>query len=194
MVNKYLSLLVVFFLSSCFSIKLFDNPFLGFSIKDKELEDGSIVPAVYRYKNIKYFDESIYQEIDINHLYTRKYEYIADAKFNYLKDDYQEGISRTIQFYPDGHVRMFSFDKTNPDPEKAGRRAVIYKKKDKIFIDETYGFEGSDITICTISTKIIDGKLYILHDSDFLKSKYRCEVYEKGEKIPDSWKQYKPDW
>jgi len=140
-----------------------------------------------KYKNIKYFDANIFNEIDVNFLYKKVDYYMADKNIS---------IKVFIQFYENGRVRFFSFGYTDPNPEITGRRGIIYKKNGKIKIDAQFGNQSGDVYKGTYSVKI-EGDYIFLLDDNFLvpRNEYICFVYKKSdEKIPEEWKKYAADW
>lgn len=166
---------------------------LGMGVRSKKLNDGStVVPHNYKFKNIIYFEKSVYNDIDINYLYERKYSYRSDNNFNDIGGEISD-VKRMIQFYPDGHIRLFSFNNVSPDPNQTGMRGIIYMRNNKIKIDEQFAYQGGGLYIGTVDVKIEDGKVYILYNHH-RNSESKCDVYQKSEKIPEEWKKYKADW
>ena len=148
-----------------------------------------------KYKNIKYFDANIFNEIDVNFLYKKVDYYMADKNYKKLRD-IGEDVERSIQFYKNGRVRFFSFGYTDPNPEITGSRGIIYKKNGKIKIDTQFANQGGTISKGSYSVKI-EGDYIFLLDDNFLvpRNEYICFVYKKSdEKIPEEWKKYPSDW
>jgi len=182
MVRVVLIVLLGFVVISCFP-----SPYY-------RLADGRKV-IKSKYKNIKYFDANIFNEIDVNFLYKKVDYYMADKNYKKLQDIGKD-VERSIQFYKNGRVRFFSFGYTDPNPEITGRRGIIYKKNGKIKIDAQFGNQSGDVYKGTYSVKI-EGDYIFLLDDNFLvpRSEYICFVYKKSdEKISEDWKKYPSDW
>ena len=62
-----------------------------------------------KYKNIKYFDANIFNEIDVNFLYKKVDYYMADKNYKKLRDIGKD-VERSIQFYKNGRVRFLVLD------------------------------------------------------------------------------------
>ena len=186
-INRIIFFLGVLFLNSC--------------IKSEILYNGTKVPKGNVFRNIQYFREDVYKNIDINYFYKKKYSYFSDDNYNNIGGEIPD-VNRVIQFYPTGHFRTLTspngqnieYDDVNRDPSRSGMRGIIYTKNNKIKIDDQFAFQGGGIYIATVSVKIEGDKIYILHDHTFFNDVMECEVYEKWEKIPEDWKKYKPDW
>ena len=185
-INRIIFFLGVLFLNSC--------------IKSEILYNGTKVPKGNVFRNIQYFREDVYKNIDINYFYKKKYSSFSDDNYNNIDGEIPD-VNRVIQFYPTGHFRTLTspngqnieYDDVNRDPSRSGMRGIIYTKNNKIKIDDQFAFQGGGIYIATLSVKIEGDKIYILHDHTF-NDVMECEVYEKWEKIPEDWKKYKPDW
>ena len=187
--------------NSIFNIKLIINLHHGKSnfnsvigIRYYRLVDGRKV-IKSKYKNIKYFDANIFNEIDVNFLYKKVDYYMADKNYKKLRDIGKD-VERSIQFYKNGRVRFFSFGYTDPNPEITGRRGIIYKKNGKIKIDTQFANQSGDIFKGTYSVKIEGDYLFLLDDNFLVpRDEYICFVYKKSdERIPEEWNKYKADW
>ena len=184
MVRVILIVLLGFVIISCFP-----SPYY-------RLADGRKV-IKSKYKNIKYFDANIFNEIDVNFLYKKVDYYMADKNYKKLRDIGKD-VERSIQFYKNGRVRFFSFGYTDPNPEITGRRGIIYKKNGKIKIDTQFANQSGDIFKGTYSVKIEGDYIYLQTFKDAFFSEYSeslCFVYKKSdERISADWKKYKADW
>ena len=184
MVRVILIMLLGFVIISCFP-----SPYY-------RLADGRKV-VKSKYKNIKYFDANIFNEIDVNFLYKKVDYYMADKNYKKLRDIGKD-VERSIQFYKNGRVRFFSFGYTDPNPEITGRRGVIYKKNGKIKIDAQFGNQSGDVYKGTYSVKIEGDYIYLRRFQKVFfseSSELLCFVYKKSdEKVPEDWKKYDADW
>ncbi|MCL8538904.1 hypothetical protein M9991_18705 [Chryseobacterium gallinarum] len=177
--NSFLLLCCVIFVQAC--------------AQTRKLEDGRKV-LTKKYKNSKRFDRSIYNDIHTDYFYQKIDYYMADKNYSKIRDIGKD-VDRRIQFYDNGRMRFLSFTMDEPDPEKTGMRGVIYLKNGKLKIDTQEADQGGRVFKGTYSAKVEGDKLYILHDNFLIPpSEYVCYVYQKSEKIPENWKQYKADW
>ncbi|PWN68066.1 hypothetical protein [Chryseobacterium oncorhynchi] len=161
--------------------------------QSRKLENGRKV-LTRKFKNIEHFDKSIFKDIDVDYFYKKVDFYMADKNFNKVRDIGND-INRKIQFYENGRVRFISVEMNEPDPEKTGMRGVIYFKKNLLKIDTQFASQGGHISKGTYSVKVEGDKLYLLDDNLLIpQSEYICFIYQKSEKIPENWKQYKADW
>ncbi|WP_417430973.1 hypothetical protein [Halpernia sp.] len=121
---------------------------------------------------------------------------MADKNFNKIRDIGSD-VDRKIQFYENGRVRFFSFGMVNPNPQISGKRGIVYLNNNIIKIDSQFADQNGNLFKGTYRLKVEGDKLYLLEEGNtllFNPSEYICYVYQKSEKIPEDWKQYKPDW
>jgi len=166
-------------------------------IPTRKLDDdtgrGTKVPYQgYKFANQNKFDSSIYQVIDPDYFYELVGIYWVDRNFKEIRDGGPTMI-QVLQFYPNGKVRRFGKPDMSPDPEKKGLRGIIYKKGNIIKTDFFEGISDGGMKIRTYQVKVEENRLYLLNYV-FLNPEIWCLVYEKKEKVPEEWKQYKPDW
>jgi hypothetical protein len=160
---------------------------------------GNKVPYKgYKFAKGSKFDASIYEVIDPNYFYELIDVYEMNRKFKIVEDRGKDMISaRVLQFYDNGCVRKFAKYKESPDPEKIGLRGVIYKQGNKTKIDFFQGVsQFGDMGIVTYRVWVEGDKLFLLERSlhNIILNEIPCYVYEKKEKVPEEWKQYKADW
>ncbi|MDQ1805748.1 hypothetical protein RAH57_17285 [Chryseobacterium sp. CKR4-1] len=161
----------------------------------RRLENGTKV-LVKKFKNIDKFNESILENISTDYFYKKIDYYMADKNFSKIRDVGSD-IDRSLQFYPNGRVRLFGARKNDPNPEISGRRGVIYLKNGNLRIDTQGASQDGDIFKITFKVRVEGDKIYLLEVSNallFEPSEYTCFVYQKSEKIPENWKNYKADW
>lgn len=146
-------------------------------------------------QNIKYFDKTVFNQIDTRYFYKNVDYYMADKNYKKVRDIGKD-VERSIQFYENGRLRFFSFNHINPDPEITGRRGIIYQKREKIKIDTQFSDEWGRISKGTYSVKIEGDYLFLLDDNFLIpRNEYICFVHKKSdEKIPKDSKKYKADW
>lgn len=174
-------------------ILLCSTIFIHSCAQTRRLENGTKV-LTKKFKNIDKFDKSILNNIDVTHFYKKVDYYMSDKNFNKIRDIGSD-IDRKIQFYENGRVRFFSLGIEDPNPENAGRRGIIYKKNNSLKIDTQFADQDGDLSKGTYNVKVIGDKIYLLDNSSlFPQSEYMCYIYQKSEKIPENWRQYKPDW
>jgi hypothetical protein len=151
----------------------------------------------YKFAKGNKFDASIYEEvIDPDYFYEVVGIYEVDRKYKVV-EYLGKGMIGVLQFYDNGCVRKFAKYKENPNPEKVGTRGIIYKRGNKIKIDFFQVIsQGGGMGIVTYQVWIEGDKLFLLERSFFsvLFNEMTCYVYEKKEKVPEEWKQYKADW
>ena len=180
MVRKLVFLSGVLFLNSC--------------ISQIRLKDGTRVPDKnYVFKNSSKFDVEIFNKINNNYLYELKENYFVDRSNNKIRN-FGTPTARYLQFYNTGQVRdIYYFE---PNPSLTGKRGFVYMNKGKIQLDITQATQDGDIYINTFRVVIEEDKLYLVESSFSLfgNNSRECYVYEKSEKIPEDWKQYKANW
>lgn len=176
MVGKIILALYVIILWSC------NTPYY-------RLEDGKKV-LKNKYKNIKYFTPEIYKSIDVNYFYIVKLGYFVDSRYRKRRDI--DVTKYVLQFYKNGRVRFLYW--TNEDPQKTGRRGIIYKKNNKIKIDTDFANQGGTISKGSYSVKIAGDTLFLYDDNTFVKSEVLCMEFIKYKKIPEEWKKYEANW
>lgn len=161
--------------------------------QSRKLENGRKV-LVKKFKNIDKFNKSVFKDIEIDYFYKKTDFYMSDKDYNKIRDIGKD-VNRKIQFYENGRVRFLSIDMDEPDPEKAGMRGVIYSKDNALRIDTQFANQAGHLSQGTYSVKVEGDKLYLLDDHFLIpQSEYICFVYQRSEKIPENWKQYKADW
>lgn len=167
--------------------------FLFSCAQTRKLENGRKV-LVKKFKNVDQFNTSIFKDIESDYFYKKIDFYMADKNYDKIRDIGKD-VDRKIQFYENGRVRFLSIDKEEPDPEKAGMRGVMYIKNNALKIDTQFANQSGNISKGTYSVKVEGDKLYLLDDHFLVpRSEYICFVYQKAEKIPENWKQYKAEW
>lgn len=172
---------------------MFSFGFLFSCAQTKRLDNGTKV-LTKKFKNIDKFDKSIFEKIDTDYFYQKVDYYMANENFQKIRDIGKD-VDRKIQFYENGRVRFFSLGMEDPNPENSGRRGIIYLKKNSLKIDTQFADQDGHISKGTYSIKVDGDKIYLL-DNNFIfsRTEYLCYVYQKSEKIPEDWKQYKADW
>ena len=178
MVRKVLIYLVMLIICSCSNTKI--------------LADGTKVLSK-TYENRKYFNSETDGLIDPNCFYKQIDYYIADSNYKKMRDIGRTQTDVNIQFYNNGCIRILLYKDGNPN--NTGRRGVIYMKNNSLKIDTQFSDQNGNISKGTYSVNVQGDKLFLL-DNNFLftRTEYFCKVFEKSEKIPEDWKQYKADW
>ncbi|MDR2122938.1 MAG: hypothetical protein LBP34_07415 [Flavobacteriaceae bacterium] len=160
---------------------------------------GNKVPYKgYKFTKGSKFAPSIYEVIDPNYFYELIGRYELDRKLKVIEDIGKDIVSvRVLQFYYNGRIRVFPKIEENPNPEKVGYRGVIYKQGNKTKIDFFKGVsQDGDMGIVTYQVWVEGDKLLLLERSlhNIILNEIPCYIYEKKDKVPEEWKQYKPDW
>jgi len=125
--------------------------------------------------------------------------YTAGKSYKDVVGSFNTSAHLKLQFYEGGYVRILStFVKKSPDPEVSGMRGVIYKKKQDIRIDTQSADQDGTLQKQTLDVIVEGDRIYLVERlfgmSWGWSSNPLCFVYEKAEKVPEDWKQYKPDW
>lgn len=166
-------------------------------IPTERLPGGSKVPQRgYVFKNTKKINKSVYEVVDTLYFYKLTGTFFSDKSFNKTRNDEFNGSTQRLQFYQNGRIRMFSEKSKNANPNIIGRRGIIYADNKVIKIDITVADQNGSISIDTYTIKVFGDKLYLLENNTFFlnNNETMCFVYEKSDKIPKDWKQYKADW
>ncbi len=149
----------------------------------------------YVFNNKKKFNPIIYKTIDSSYFYILVNSYWADKNFN-KTGECGGRVGTVLQFYNNGNVREFAISEMSADPEYTGQRGVVYTKNNQIKVDLFSSISDGDMAILSYKVKIDGNKLYLLETlfSPFGNGETHCYLYEKYEKIPEDYKQYKADW
>jgi hypothetical protein len=179
-------------------IILFALCFLCSCYPSKRLPGGTKVLSK-KYKNIDKFDPSIYLQIDSNYFYKLVDSYESGKNYKEVVGSRSGSSHLKLQFYQHGYIRIISdFVKTSPDPEFSGMRGVIYRYKQDIRIDTQSADQDGALQRATFKVIVEEDRIYLVQRlfgmSWGWSSNPLCFVYEKAEKVPEDWKQYKPDW
>ncbi|WP_133638754.1 hypothetical protein [Sphingobacterium paludis] len=181
---RLITLFVCIFLCSCYATK--------------RLPDGTKVLSK-KYKNIDKFDPFIYSQIDPNYFYKQVEVYKTGKSYKDVMGYWRGPSSRRLQFYDGGYIRILvDNQKESPDPDLSGKRGIIYMKNQDIRIDRDTADQDGTLQKQTLKVIVKGDKIYLVERlfgmSWGWSSNPMCYVFQKAEKVPEEWKQYKPDW
>lgn len=162
-------------------------------MQTQTLGDGTKT-LLKKYKNREKFNSKIYDLIDNSFFYKEIDSYLVDKHYTKIRQIGNSNISNFLQFYANRSIRFLLHKE--PNPEITGRRGVIYfNKGDKLKIDTQFANQGGAISKGTYSVIVEGNKLYLIDDNSWVsRPEYICLVFEKSEKVPEEWKNYKTDW